>query len=151
MSAEVRAESDTLVTKIREHWAARQFGMWAVEIVGGPPFVGMCGLAVPKFEARFTPCVEVGWRFSPASWGHRYATEAARMALAYAFEKVGLEEVVSFTALSNVRSTRVMERIGMARRTEDDFDHPMLSADHRLSRHVLYRISRDEWLNRKAL
>jgi ribosomal-protein-alanine N-acetyltransferase len=96
-------------------------------------------LAVPGFEAHFTPAVEVGWRLARSAWGKGYATEAARAALTFGFEQVGLEEIVAFTAVGNQRSRAVMERLGMSHAPADDFDHPGIPAGHPLRRHVLYR------------
>ena len=105
---------------------------------------GFVGLARPRFEAHFTPCVEIGWRLASAYWGKGYATEAARAVLAYAFTILKLDEVVSFTVPENVRSQSVMCKIGMARDESGDFLHPALAGlkDHRLALHVLYRIKR---------
>jgi len=83
----------------------------------------------------------VGWRLARSAWGHGYATEAAEAALAYAFDELRLDEVVSFTATTNVRSQRVMQRLGMTHDESDDFDHPRVD-DPRIRRHVLYRLSR---------
>ncbi len=91
-----------------------------------------------KFEASFTPAVEVAWRLHRQYWGHGYATEAAQAAIADGFNRVGLAEVVSMTALPNVASMRVMERLGMTRAFE--FDHPHHPKDDPLRRHVLYRL-----------
>jgi RimJ/RimL family protein N-acetyltransferase len=134
-----RAESDALVDGIQAHFAMHGFGLWAVEIPESP-FIGFTGLAVPHFAAAFTPCVEIGWRLASKHWGKGYATEAARLALAYGFETGGLAEIVSFTTAANARSRAVMERIGMHRDPVDDFDHPSLPDGHPLRRHVLYRI-----------
>jgi ribosomal-protein-alanine N-acetyltransferase len=134
-----REESDDMVDRIEAGFAADGFGLWAVEVAGGPPFIGFVGLAVPRFEAHFTPAVEVGWRLAREHWGRGYATEAARAALDYGFGTVGLEEVVSLTVPANTRSIAVMERLGMTRDPADDFDHPRLPEGHRLRRHVLYR------------
>ncbi|MEL6772014.1 MAG: GNAT family N-acetyltransferase [Bacteroidota bacterium] len=139
-----RSESDAVAARIRTHFNAHGFGLWAVEIPGVTPFAGFVGLAVPRFEAHFTPCVEVGWRLATAYWGRGYATEAAHAALAHAFETLHLDEVVSMTAVENVRSRRVMEKIGMAYHPEDDFDHPLLPEGHPFTRHVLYRIQQNE-------
>ena len=128
-----------MVDRIEAGFAADGFGLWAVEVAGGPPFIGFVGLAVPRFEAHFTPAVEVGWRLAREHWGRGYATEAARAALDYGFGTVGLEEVVSLTVPANTRSIAVMERLGMTRDPADDFDHPRLPEGHRLRRHVLYR------------
>lgn len=140
-----RQESETLAERIARSFAAHQLGLWAIEVPGVAPFIGFAGLAIPTFEAHFTPCVEVGWRLGRAFWGAGYATEAARAAVADGFERLGLGEIVSFTVPANTRSWRVMERIGMHRAPEDDFDHPKLPAGDRLARHVLYRLTRAEW------
>lgn len=108
-------------------------------------FIGFTGLSAPSFEAHFTPAVEVGWRLARAAWGHGFATEAARCALRFGFEKVGLDEIVSFTPAGNIRSQAVMRRIGMSHDPADDFDHPRFVAGDRLCRHVLYRIAVDSW------
>jgi RimJ/RimL family protein N-acetyltransferase len=136
------AESDAAVGRIREHFAARGFGLWAVEVPGVAGFIGFVGLAVPRFEAHFTPCVEIGWRLVREHWGRGYATEAARAALGFGFEELALGEIVSFTVPANIRSRAVMERIGMTRSPADDFDHPALPEGHPVRRHVLYRLSR---------
>lgn len=140
-----RAESDARVEKIREHFDRHGFGLWAVEAVGVAEFIGFVGLGVPAFEAHFTPCVEIGWRLAFANWGRGYATEAASAALDFGFHQLALDEVMSFTVPANVRSRKVMERLGMSHRPDDDFDHPKLPTGHALSRHVVYRLTRSGW------
>jgi RimJ/RimL family protein N-acetyltransferase len=137
-----RAESDEMAARIRDQLASRGFGLWAVEVPGVAGFIGFVGLSVPRFEAHFTPCVEIGWRLAREHWGRGYATEAARAALAFGFQDLALDEIVSFTAAANLRSRAVMERIGMTRSPADDFDHPALPEGHPLRRHVLYRAGR---------
>jgi ribosomal-protein-alanine N-acetyltransferase len=137
-----RAASDALVTRIEAQFAERGFGLWALEVRATARFVGFTGLAWQAFPAHFTPAVEVGWRLERAAWGHGFATEAARAALAHGFDVVGLEEIVSMTARTNVRSQRVMERIGMTRDPADDFDPPNVAVGSPLRPHVLYRLRR---------
>jgi RimJ/RimL family protein N-acetyltransferase len=137
-----RAQSDALVARIEAGFERNGYGLWALELHESGAFVGFTGLGEVPFEAHFTPAVEVGWRLARAAWGQGYATEAARAALDFGFERIGLEEVVSFTVAGNARSRRVMERLGMRRRPEEDFDHPCLPAGHPLRRHVLYRLER---------
>jgi ribosomal-protein-alanine N-acetyltransferase len=137
-----RDESAAMIDRIDAHFAEHGFGLWAVEVVDGPPLIGFVGLAVPRFTAPFTPCVEVGWRLARDGWGHGYATEAATEAIAFGFGPVGLDEIVSFTAVDNLASRAVMERLGMRRDPADDFDHPSLPEGHWLRRHVLYRLAR---------
>ena len=122
-----RAESDALVERINAEIEREGWGFWAVEVVGGAPFIGMGGLHRVDPYFPFAPAVEIGWRLHPAYWGHGYATEAALAALDYGFAG-GLEEIVAFTAVGNVRSQAVMRRIGMERDLAADFDHPALAA-----------------------
>lgn len=138
------AESDDLADRIARHFAEHGFGLWAVELPGSAPFIGYVGLSIPSFQARFTPCVEIGWRLARAYWGNGFATEGAREALRFGFSRLGLREIVSFTPPANTRSRRVMERLGMRRSPSDDFDHPQLPEGHPLRRHFLYRLARAE-------
>jgi ribosomal-protein-alanine N-acetyltransferase len=137
-----REQSDTMVDVIEQGFDRHQFGLWALEVADTGEFIGFTGLSVVRFDAPFAPAVEVGWRLAQPYWGHGYASEAARRAIANGFDDFGLAEIVSFTYVNNVRSRAVMERIGMTRDPADDFDHPRLPADSRLRPHVLYRISR---------
>jgi len=136
-----RAESDAFVNRIGAQLDERGWGLWALEVRETGAFIGFTGLAVPRFEAHFTPAVEVGWRLARSAWGFGYASEAARAAVAVGFGELGLDEIVSFTASANTRSRAVMERIGMTRNEADDFDHPALPEGHPLRRHVLYRLA----------
>jgi RimJ/RimL family protein N-acetyltransferase len=140
-----RAESDAAATRIRDGFARRGFGLWAVEVPDVAPFIGFVGLSVPGFTAHFTPCVEIGWRLARAHWGKGYATEAALAVRNDGFTRVGLREIVSFAAVANAPSREVMRRIGMMHDATDDFDHPSLPQGHALRRHVLYRLGIDAW------
>jgi RimJ/RimL family protein N-acetyltransferase len=137
-------ESDAFAARIEAGLAERGFGLWAVEVPGVTSFAGFIGLTHPRFEAHFTPCVEIGWRLAKNCWGLGYATEGARAALRFGFDQLGLAEIVSFTVIANARSRRVMEKIGMTHRPADDFDHPLLPEGHPLRPHVLYRIAKGD-------
>ncbi len=139
-----RAESDERVDRIEAHFERHGFGLWAVEVSGVTPFAGFIGLSVPTFEAPFMPCIEVGWRLDAEHWDRGYATEGARAALAFGFRWLRAEEIVSYTVPGNVRSRRVMEKLGMTHSPADDFDHPLLPDGHPLRRHVFYRLRRPE-------
>lgn len=136
-----RRESDQMARFIRGGLEERGWGLWAVEVPGGDPFVGFVGLNPVRFEAPFTPAVEVGWRLVRAAWGHGYATEAARAAVDFGFERLGLDEIVSFTVAANRPSWRVMERLAMSYDPAEEFDHPTV-AEGPLRRHRLYRLAR---------
>ena len=141
-----RTFSDALAARILNEFDDYGYGRWAIEVPGKAPFIGFVGLAVPSFEAHFTPCVEIGWRLAFDHWGRGYATEGAVAAMEFGFSAAGLEEIVSFTAASNARSRAVMDRLGMHCDPADDFGHERLGRAHPLYRHVLYRITREEWL-----
>lgn len=136
---QTRMESDAAARRFANAIERDGYGLWAVEVSGSEDFIGFVGLAVPSWNLPFMPCTEIGWRLARSAWGHGYATEAALAVLDFAFGTIGLDEVVSFTAATNLRSQRVMERIGMHRDPGEDFDHPALPDGHRLRRHVLYR------------
>jgi len=136
-----RQESDASVKLMSNHIERCGWGFWAASLIETGKFIGMIGLEDVYFQAHFTPAVEIGWRLGFDHWGKGYATEGAKAALQYGFETLDLKEIVSFTAVQNIRSRRVMERIGMHRDPVDDFDHPKLPEGHPLRRHVLYRIS----------
>ncbi len=140
-----RTESDALAARIGEHFDRHGFGFWAVEVPSVISFAGFVGLNIPRFQTHFTPCVEIGWRLAYEQWGQGYATEAARAAIDFGFTNAGLAQIVSFTVPDNLRSRRVMQRVGMTHSPADDFDHPILAAGHRLRRHVLYRLQQVDW------
>jgi ribosomal-protein-alanine N-acetyltransferase len=133
-------ESDALVDRIEAHFGQHGFGLFAVELRSDGSFLGFIGLVVPSFTAHFTPCVEIGWRLSADHWGLGLATEGARQVTRYAFKRLALDAIVSFTVPANIRSTRVMEKLRMARDPAEDFDHPALPEGHPLRRHVLHRL-----------
>lgn len=137
-----RMESDALADRIEAHFAQHGYGFWAVELPGVASFIGFIGLAVPRFTAHFTPCVEIGWRLAIEHWGQGFAVEGAKAALTFGFQQLQLNEIVSFTVIANSRSRRVMEKLGMTHDPQDDFDHPLLPEGHPLRRHVLYRVQK---------
>jgi RimJ/RimL family protein N-acetyltransferase len=139
-----RDQSDAFAARIEAGFEQRGYGLWAAEVSGISDFIGYVGLAYHDFPAHFTPATEIGWRLAHEYWGHGYATEAARGAIADGFTRVGLEEIVSFTSPFNMRSIHVMEKLGMTRDPAEDFDHPRVPEGHRLRRHVLYRLRRGE-------
>lgn len=136
-------QSGEMIDRMTAAWAQRGFGLWAVERVDTSEFIGFVGLAPPGWQAAFTPCVEVGWRLARQHWGHGFAPEAAFAALEWGFANVELprDEIVSFATVANTNSHRVMQKIGMVRDVDNDFDHPLLP-DWAGRRHVLYRIDR---------
>ncbi|MBS7664025.1 GNAT family N-acetyltransferase [Pseudomonas lalucatii] len=140
-----REESDRLAERIEADFAERGYGLWALQRRDSGAFIGFTGLRPVTFAAPFCPAVEIAWRLARAHWRQGLASEAARAALACGFARLGLEQIVSFTALDNLPSQRVMQAIGLRHDGAGDFDHPALPAGHRLRRHVLYRLRRCDW------
>ncbi len=145
-----REQSDALAVRSQQRLEREGLGVFALEIKAreteaSPSFAGFVGLSRVTFEAAFTPAVEIGWRLPVWAWGQGYASEAARRCLVYAFDERGLQEVVSFTAIPNKPSQAVMQRIGMTHDPAQDFDHPWLATGHPLRRHLLFRITREEF------
>jgi RimJ/RimL family protein N-acetyltransferase len=139
-----RAESDAFAASSEAFWDGNGYGRWVVEVPGQAEMIGFVGIQTLAYLAKD----EIGWRLARAFWGRGYATEAARAALADGFDRVGLDEIVSVTVPANTRSVRVMESIGLAHDTARDFEHPRFPRGHRLSRHVLYSMTRKQWLKR---
>jgi RimJ/RimL family protein N-acetyltransferase len=135
-----RDDCDAMLARMRAHWDARGFGVFALE--HEKSLAGMCGIIVPPWESRFQPCVEILWRLRPDLWGRGLVTEAARAALKDGFDTQHFEEVLAFTIPANERSWRVMERLGMKRSPDDDFDHPLVPEGDPQRRHMLYRTKR---------
>ncbi len=137
-----RVESDALLDRMAADIDERGWGLWAVEVVGTTTLAGFVGLDPVSLDLPCAPAVEIGWRLARPYWGRGLATEAARAAVDQAFGPLDLDALVSFTSAPNLRSQRVMQKLGMTHDRSDDFDHPALPRGHPLRRHVLYRIAR---------
>ena len=133
-----REQSDVFAQRVMRLIDERGWGFWAIEERASRQFIGFVGLHIPSHELPFSPCVEVGWRLAKPYWGLGYATEAAQSAISFGFQQLRLPEVVAFTAITNLKSRAVMERLGM--QFDSEFDHPQVPVESRLRRHVLYRL-----------
>ncbi len=140
-----REECDAAVNRFMDQLHHEGFSIFAVEETATGRFIGSVGLTRPLFESHFTPCVEIGWRIAAEHQGRGYATEAARAVLESGFQKLQLDQIVSFTVPANEPSWMLMERLGMQRSFAEDFDHPRVPKDHLLCRHILYRLTRSQW------
>ncbi|MDB5798369.1 MAG: family acetyltransferase [Paucimonas sp.] len=144
-----RQASDALADRCEAYIAQRGCGFWALELKQTGQFIGFTGLHVPTADLPFAPCVEVGWRLAHEYWGQGFASEAARAALRFGFLELGLPAIVSFTALANLRSRAVMQRLGM-QLALPHFDHPAVAAGSNLRAHCLYSLAREDWLARQS-
>ena len=128
------------ISAMNDQYIKSNYTLFAAELKKTGELIGFIGLSYIDWQAPFTPLHEIGWRLGSLYWGKGYATEGAKAVLNYGFNHCGLEEIVSFTVPMNKRSIRVMEKIGMQHDRAGDFAHPKLPRDHKLSKHVLYRI-----------
>ena len=140
-----RVESDRLLERIEADFDRQGFGFWALQRKDSGAFIGLCGLRPVGFAAPFCPALEIAWRLDRRHWRQGLASEAARAVLDCAFTRLGLDQVVAFTAAGNLASQALMRAIGLRADPAGDFDHLLLPAGHCLSRHVLYRLQRAEW------
>lgn len=135
-----RNQSDASIDLFTDHIEAEGFGFWAVEHLDSAAFLGVVGLQRLKWDNPIQPGVEIGWRLARTAWGQGFASEAAKACVAYGFGQLALRQIVSFTAVPNLRSQAVMQRIGMRRRADLDFEHPAVAVGHVLRPHVVYSI-----------
>lgn len=136
-----RAASDAIAVRINTHIARHGFGLWAAELKAAGRVAGFIGLAHVE-DLPMGPVIEMGWRLSPDTWGQGLASEGAKAALDWAFANLDADEIVAFTAETNLASQGVMRKIGMIHDPSRDFDHPRLAEDHPLRRHVLFAVRR---------
>ena len=133
-------ETRNSVLRFQKYYTDYGYTFYAVDRLDTAEFIGFIGMIHQTFESFFTPCVEIGWRLKRPVWGKGYATEGAKACLNYGFDALGFSEIYSITAIPNLRSERVMQRIGMEKIGE--FDHPSIEDGHPLERHVIYRIKK---------
>lgn len=140
-----REQVRDFIATANKHQQQHGYTLWAVELKKTAELIGYIGLNPIDWQVPFRPTVEIAWRLDSHYWNQGYATEGAKAALAYGFNRVKLEEIVSFTVPANKRSIRVMEKIGLIRDEHGDFAHPKLAPDHPLSPHILYRLNKTDF------
>lgn len=147
--------TQALIKHINQHYEKFGYTLYAVETKDTHEFIGFVGLNHPTFEIpNFVPIglpiVEIGWRLSSQHWNKGYATEAAKAVLHHAFITLNLKEIISFTVIANIKSRRVMKKIGLHHSERDDFNHPKLNENSPLRKHVLYRLTKREYCEMHA-
>ncbi|MER8824150.1 GNAT family N-acetyltransferase [Mesorhizobium sp. M0991] len=144
-----RAAIEARVNAEREHFKEHGYGLWVLERLGAAGFIGFCGLINVGDQLHYAPAVEISWMLHPDFWGRGYVSEAAVAVIAFGFENLKLTQIVANAAVGNANSRRVMERIGMSHDPKDDFDHPLKAIDDALRRQVLYRLTYDDWQQKR--
>lgn len=138
-SVQTRPETLIQIKRISDFIDQNGYGFFAVERKDNHQFIGFTGISEARFEAYFTPCIEIGWRLSKENWGQGFAIEAALACLYFGFNTLNFKEIYSFTSTRNNRSEKVMQRIGMNRIGE--FEHPLIADGHWLKKHLVYKTS----------
>lgn len=133
-------QTKEFISRIKAHFDKHGYGLYAAELLEGREFIGYIGFQHFDFDVPFSPGLEIGWRLTPHTWGQGLATEGAMACLKHGWRQLGLTKVYSFAAQGNIKSERVMQKIGMTKQGE--FEHPKLEKGHRLKRHVLYSIDK---------
>jgi len=131
--------SGKLVDRFQRHFKKYGYGLYATELKENNEFMGFIGLNNVELNVPFAPAVEIAWRLSYEFWGNGFASEGAQAILDHALGKLKIPQVVSFTVYDNTRSIHVMEKIGLVRDPDGDFEYPRLPKGHPLAQHVLYR------------
>lgn len=144
-------QTRAFIDRINDQIANHGYGLFATALKTSNEFIGYVGLSIPSFETDFTPCTEIGWRLAFHHWGKGYATEAAKEVLKLGFTQYALPEILSWTTPNNFRSRRVMEKLHMTHNPADNFLHPNISLNHPSSLHVLYRITKNDFLKNNPL
>lgn len=129
------------VDRMKRQYDEVGFCYFAVETIIDSEFIGFLGLSNVTFDADFTPCVDIGWRFDKRIWNQGYATEGGQRCLSYGFETLNLDEIYSIASVVNVKSERIMKKIGMQK--VNHFVHPSLSEYPMIEDCMLYRINKD--------
>jgi RimJ/RimL family protein N-acetyltransferase len=141
-------QTAALIERISAIEAQNGYTAWVLETIGHGP-IGWCGLIVGYEGLPIAGKTEVGWRIAFDHWGKGYAKEGAAASLTWGFEHQGLERIWAITSTQNPRSFGLMERLGMSRHYDLDFDHPKVADDSPLKPHVTYSIAREDWLTRR--
>ncbi|MEO9802604.1 MAG: GNAT family N-acetyltransferase [Reichenbachiella sp.] len=136
-------QTTEFVGRMKIMFDEKGFCYFPVDELSSGNFIGFIGLCYQSYKAEFTPCVDIGWRLSPSYWNKGYATEGAQACLEYAFNKIGLKNIKAIASKINVKSIKVMEKIGMKKQLE--FNHLAVAHDKRLKSCVCYEIANESY------
>jgi len=132
------ADVDAMIERQNGYLATLGYCFWSVEVRATGAMIGVCGLKPGTAGGSLDGAVEIGWRFGRDHWGQGFAREAAQASLDWGFATLPVDRVGAITVAANVRSWTLMERIGMVRDPDGDFDHPSVPDDSPLKRHITY-------------
>nr|WP_166177761.1 GNAT family N-acetyltransferase [Altererythrobacter segetis] len=137
--------------KLNRDWHEDGYSFLAVEMREDAMFLGTCGIAAIATECApdgLKGGIQVGWQLRADRWGHGYATEAAAAVVAMAFDRFDRPTLYAQTSERNRGSWRVMERLGMQRRSELDYDDPDYPDEDNPT--MVWSITREAWQDAHA-
>lgn len=135
-------QTEDFIQRMRKHFRKHEFCYFAVDELETGKFIGFIGLMHQTYTTLFTPFVDVGWRLIPEAWGKGFATEGAKACLDYAFTKLKLKEVYAIAPELNLKSQRVMGKLGMHKYS--NFSHPKIDIENPLRKCVAYKIIKEQ-------
>ena len=138
-SVATREQTIEFIERMQTLFGNEGFCYFAVDKLESNEFIGFIGLSEQKYGAKFTPCIDIGWRIKSSEWNKGFASEGAKRCLGYAFNDLKNEKVYSIAPKINLKSEHIMKKIGMKKQYE--FEHPLLTNDFRLKTCVLYKAS----------
>lgn len=136
-------ETNTFIARLQNHYKEHGYNYFATELLESGEFIGFIGLAYQTYETAFTPAIDLGWRLKKEAWGNGYATEGAQRCLVFAFDELKLDHLIATCTEKNLKSEKVMKKIGMEKLAE--FDHPKLKQYPKYERCKCYKITRLRW------
>ena len=117
------AEQRESICRMMRWQEERGFTFWAVERRADGELLGFCGIKLADTPGSpIEGMYEIGWRLREDAWGQGYAKEAAIATIDFAFDRLGADRLVAITFPPNAASWGLMERLGMTRRPELDYD-----------------------------
>jgi len=133
-----KEQTAEFIVRMKKQFETNRFCYFAVDELEKEEFIGFIGISEQTYEADFTPCIDIGWRIAAQHWDKGFATEGAKKVLAYAFNELGLDRILSIAPMVNTASEHVMQKIGMQK--VKTFEHSLLKDNERLKQCVLYEI-----------
>lgn len=132
----------TAIARQREHQERLGHCYWVIERKSDSEMLGFCGIQSGPEGTPLAGQPDIGWRLAYSHWGNGYAREAATASLDWGFEILPDDDIWAITTPGNIRSWGLMERLGMRRHPDLDFEHPNVLDGSPLKSHITYSISR---------
>lgn len=135
------AASDAVIAK-HDGYRHEGLGFWVVERRSDGAMLGFCGLKRGDAHNPIAGEIEAGWIIDRPHWRQGYALEVMIAAIDWGWANFDAPRIVAITSAINIKSQRMMERLGMHRLADGDYDHPLIPVGDPLRPMVTYAIDR---------